>query len=342
MMRSKTLAHRALVVIAAMLFAASQPALAQTRCTATMDSFEFGSVPVTSASTLTGTVTVTCRSEASLFNSDIRVSYCLSIGDGSGGGGPSLTPRWLRNGTEIMLMDLAHDANFVTPVGSLTSPATVPVSGTMSYAVTGWQPTTMTNRHTVHARIPVQPNVAIGGYRSQYDGFHTALSYRYTSGYQPAPPTSCQVGGTAGSGSAVDLQAPFTIGATVQPDCYFSAIDPLDFGAVTGLPGAAVAATARISMVCRRGTDFQLSLDNGLHAQGQNRRMRNGASGYAQYELFRDAAMTQRFGQTVNVDRLPGTGTGTSQSVTVHGRMPGGQNLAPGQYSDRVVVTVTY
>ena len=331
-------AGKALVL--AVVTAFGQPVGAATVCSATMDDFSFGSIPLTSASQLTGTVTVTCRTDGALLGQNVRVNYCLDIGDGSGGAGPSLSPRWLRNGAnETMAMDLAHDATYLTPVGSSSSPSTVPINGTMSYSTPALQNATFSTNHVIHARIPAQPNLAIGSYQTSFDGIHTALVYRYDTGFPPTMPASCASGGTAGAPGA---RASFTASATVQPECHFDAVDLLDFGEIPGLPGSAVTASAAITMTCRRGTDWQLSLDDGLHAVGQTRRMSNGNGAYAQYELYRDVAMTQRFGQTVNVDRQTGTGTGGSQTVMVHGRMPAAQNLTPGSYGDRVVVTVTY
>ena len=60
------------------------------------------------------------------------------------------------------------------------------------------------------------------------------------------------------------------------------------------------------------------------------------------YDIYRDAAMTQRFGQTENVDRLVGSGTGTSQTIPLYGRINGAQSVPAGTYADRVIVTVTY
>ena len=39
---------------------------------------------------------------------------------------------------------------------------------------------------------------------------------------------------------------------------------------------------------------------------------------------------------------VPHTGTGTETSLTVYGRIPAGQNVPAGSYSDTVVATVTF
>lgn len=320
-----------------------QPARATTTCTATTDNFDFGSIALTSAATLTGMVRVTCQTSSGLFSQDVKVSYCVNIGEGNGGAGPSLSPRWLRNSAnESLVLDLTLDSLHLIPIGSTTLPATVPISGTMNYQGVGLQTTSFTTTHVIHARIPAQPVAAIGGYQSSFAGLHTELLFRSDENvFGATMPGSCRVGGNGGNTGA-SIRAPFSASALIEPECQLGTVDLLDFGNVSGLPGPAVTASAAITMNCRRGTAWQLSLDDGQNAQGQQRRMSNGNGSYAPYELYRNAPMTQRFGQTANVDRQAGTGTGTNQTVMVHGRMPAGQNLVPGSYSDRVVVTVTY
>jgi spore coat protein U-like protein len=71
--------------------------------------------------------------------------------------------------------------------------------------------------------------------------------------------------------------------------------------------------------------------------------MRLGATGsYVDYELYRDAGHSLRWGATIGTDTVPGTGTGTAQALTVHGRVPATQSVAAGSYGDVVTVTVTY
>ena len=69
-----------------------------------------------------------------------------------------------------------------------------------------------------------------------------------------------------------------------------------------------------------------MSLSDGQNANAGSRRMAAGGS-HVNYELYRDAAMSQRFGQTENVDRLVGSGTGNAQTVNVYGRIPAAQSV---------------
>ena len=58
--------------------------------------------------------------------------------------------------------------------------------------------------------------------------------------------------------------------------------------------------------------------------------------------MFRDAGRTQNWGNTVGTDTLAGTGNGSSQTLTVYGRLPGSQTLNVGSYTDTVVATIDF
>jgi spore coat protein U-like protein len=62
------------------------------------------------------------------------------------------------------------------------------------------------------------------------------------------------------------------------------------------------------------------------------------------YNIYTSAARTTVWGDgTGSSATIGGTGTGSAQSVTVYGRVSGGQTTVPvGSYADTVAVTVTY
>jgi spore coat protein U-like protein len=61
------------------------------------------------------------------------------------------------------------------------------------------------------------------------------------------------------------------------------------------------------------------------------------------YRLYRNAARSQAWGnQTGTNTPDPANGSGTAQSLTVYGRVPGLPNVRPDSYRDTVVVNVTY
>jgi spore coat protein U-like protein len=69
-------------------------------------------------------------------------------------------------------------------------------------------------------------------------------------------------------------------------------------------------------------------------------------SSHLNYNLYLDSAYTQIWGDgtggTVTKSDNIGGLLGSSISYTVYGRLPGGQNVPAGVYSDTVFVTVIY
>lgn len=70
--------------------------------------------------------------------------------------------------------------------------------------------------------------------------------------------------------------------------------------------------------------------------------MDDGSSNYVNYNLYSDSARTTPItvGGTLSpvlADTEPGPAV-----VTIYGRVPSGQNLAVGSYTDTVVLTTTY
>ena len=131
----------------------------------------------------------------------------------------------------------------------------------------------------------------------------------------------------------------FQVTATVQATCLISATN-LAFGTYTG---AQVDATSTITATCTNTTPWNIGLNAGLCPGGTvtTRCMQSGAAQLT-YALYRDAARTLNWGNTVGTDTLAGTGTGSAQASTVYGRITAGQLPAPGGYVDTITATVTF
>jgi spore coat protein U domain-containing protein, fimbrial subunit CupE1/2/3/6 len=68
-------------------------------------------------------------------------------------------------------------------------------------------------------------------------------------------------------------------------------------------------------------------------------RMLASSSGSVEYSLYTDSNRSAAwFGATA----VPGTGTGSAQSIPVYGRVPASTGTVPGSYSDVVQIIVTY
>lgn len=136
----------------------------------------------------------------------------------------------------------------------------------------------------------------------------------------------------------------FTVRTTVVASCSVSA-DGLNFGTTVPTPITnPVDATTTISALCSVNTPYSVALDAGT-GQGATTRLRrmSGNGGAVDYGIFTDAGRTTPWGDGANgTVRRDAIGTGLPQSLTVYGRIPGGQSPAAGTYTDQVTVTVLF
>lgn len=146
------------------------------------------------------------------------------------------------------------------------------------------------------------------------------------------------LGSTSASAAPVTVTTTFSVSATVQATCLVSATG-LSFGTYTG---AAATATSSVSVTCTNTTGYNVGLSAGGGGDVATRAMSGPNSSSLSYSLFTDSNRTTNWGNTVGTDTVGGTGNGSAQSLTVYGKIPGGQYVAPGSYSDTITATVTY
>ncbi|UIJ46866.1 spore coat U domain-containing protein [Sphingomonas cannabina] len=135
----------------------------------------------------------------------------------------------------------------------------------------------------------------------------------------------------------------FPVTATVQTACAVTA-NPLAFGNYSPTAATALDATTTLSVLCTVGTSFTVGLNAGTAtgATVTTRRMTNGANTLS-YALYREAARTNNWGNTPGTDTPPPTTAGAlPTTLTVYGRVPAGQNVPAGGYTDTITVTVNY
>jgi len=316
-------------------------ASAATTCSATSPgTLSFGSVSLTGQTDAMVTFNVTCNTFGLSLLANAKVRMCLNIGDGVNGGG-NFNPRRMLNATNDGLQfQLYTDASRTLIWGSRGNP-TVPTPNGLDFdysvPLLGGSQTLPV---TLYGRVPTQTLIA-GNYTNPFTTIHTSIEFRYnetllgTANY----PASCVSGGTAGTGSTF----PFTVTASVPVNCRAYVTTELNFGNVPGLITANKDQISTIAMICTGRTAWNVGLNNGLNASGSIRRMRLGATGnYVNYELYRETGRTNRWGTVIGTDTVPGTGTGTEQTLTVFGRVPATQAAAAGNYSDTITVTITY
>lgn len=142
--------------------------------------------------------------------------------------------------------------------------------------------------------------------------------------------------------SAVLAQNTMEINAEVQRTCHLAAL-PMMFGTVSILFPTANA-QAPIFVDCTPNTAFSVAIDNGQNANGAQRRMARIGAGigtYMNYEIYRDAGRTERWGTTAAqvVNRVaPADGRVT---LYAYGRTSG-TVLAAGPFEDTVTITLTF
>jgi spore coat protein U-like protein len=118
---------------------------------------------------------------------------------------------------------------------------------------------------------------------------------------------------------------------------------PAAFGDYNVLSATPKTTTGTVTFQCTLGVNIIVTLSRGSSSTFNPRTMRNGAE-VLNYNLYREATY-----QTIWGDGTGGTQSHTQfaallvpVTVTVYGRVPAGQNVAAGSYSDSVVATIIF
>ena len=146
--------------------------------------------------------------------------------------------------------------------------------------------------------------------------------------------------GLSTSALAGTVTSTLSVRVVVQPSCSVAGAT-LDFGSYTsGQTGALTGFTQIAYSNCPAG-QLRFQLDGGANGTTTARKLANGSGGLLNYEVFRDSARTQNFGQGSDARLLNLTATG-SGNVSVYGRIPAGQAVPAGTYTDTVVITLDF
>ena len=153
---------------------------------------------------------------------------------------------------------------------------------------------------------------------------------------------------TAHSAVALTKSTTFNVSSSVAANCTISATD-LNFGAYDPLVAnktTALDVNTTVTVLCTKGsTGVNVGLDLGTHTVAGNRFMSNGSDSL-RYELYSDSA-----GGTVWSNGGAGLvtwpvfgpiGAGAGTPHTVFGRVPAGQDVSVGSYTDVVTATVNF
>lgn len=148
---------------------------------------------------------------------------------------------------------------------------------------------------------------------------------------------------SAGPAQAATATTTFPVTATVLTACVVTAT-PLIFGNYDPTSATPLDASSSIAVLCTLGTSFTVGLNAGTTsgATVTTRQMTNG-SDTLNYALYRETGRSNNWGNTPGTDTPPATTAPLlAAPFTVYGRIPAGQNVGFGAYTDTVTVTVTY
>ncbi|MGQ4660659.1 spore coat protein U domain-containing protein [Lysobacter sp. F6437] len=135
---------------------------------------------------------------------------------------------------------------------------------------------------------------------------------------------------------------PFDVSVYINGGCEIT-VDPLlDFQSVSGAITGPIKSSIELRADCSDQLPYTIALGDGLHASGAQRRMRSAGGNFVDYGLFQDDAGSQPWGDGTPEPVRQGTGSGGIQTLTIHGRVPGGQAVPSGTYKDTVTATIIY
>lgn len=134
-------------------------------------------------------------------------------------------------------------------------------------------------------------------------------------------------------------QAQLTVTATVRSGCSISGAT-IAFGDYVSGQAGHLDARGRIDFASCPQATLTFELDGGGSGNVADRRMKSGAN-QLRYQLYRDSARNVVWGmgnEALKTQLLvPGSG-----NVDVWGRIPGGQVVPAGTYTDTVTITFTF
>lgn len=284
----------------------------------------------------TGTIGITCSGGP---NAERYVLLCLSLGPGAPPGtSPTSNPRFMRvnSGGFALTYDFFQNSGRTITWGGVSA-AQAAFGGPVALTLTrpaGGLPVSSTV--TIYAAIAAgQQAAAPGTYTA---AFTTAANITYA--YQVYSNTN-QIG-TCSDAGFTTVTGNFTASATVSANCLISATPALNFGTLAVLT-AAIPGTTTISRRCTSGTAYNIGLSAGagIGATVAARRMTGPGLATVTYSLYKDSGWTTVWGD-VGAARISDTGTGLTQTTTVYGRVPAQSTPVAGNYTDTIIVTVTY
>lgn len=312
---------------------------AKADCDGEMSSLHLGNVSLLNSGVVDASATLTYRCNGQPGD---KILVCVGMGPNPVAPGMgSFVPRYLEldNGggqTSNMAFNLYSDPARTDIWGDFGSASYQPKAFVMEFGAGQYY---LAQTQTVYGRIKTQGQTGLpsGLYNTNATGGGWPVSVGgkvFTGSNLP----SCMNLGNLSTSKSY-------IAATVKSECRIDTVSDLDFGTVFQTLDRNIDSTGTIAITCTSpswsGGSYRVMLGDGLHASGQQRRMQGPGGAFLDYGLYRDAARTERWGDTEQTG-VSQAGNGQPQQLRVYGRVPPQAVSAAGNYSDTVVVTVSY
>ena len=150
--------------------------------------------------------------------------------------------------------------------------------------------------------------------------------------------------GSSGADAAT-ANGDLNVQITIVADCDLVTPATLNFGATQGVLAANVDQETNLLITCTTSTPFNIGLDAGANESTTDdvttRRLKSG-SNFIGYQLYRNPAHSQVWGNTIGTNTFAASGTGVEVQYPVYGRVPPQTTPPIGTYTDLVAVTVTF
>lgn len=151
---------------------------------------------------------------------------------------------------------------------------------------------------------------------------------------------SALAAGLLAASAGAEETATLSVQVAVQESCSLSG-STLDFGTYASGQSAALDGEGSITYSsCPEGT-LTIALDGGGSGNINARRLSASGGAALEYQLYRNSARNQIWGVGAEAQQIvllvPDSG-----SVAVYGRIPAGQEVSAGTYTDTVNVTMTF
>lgn len=145
---------------------------------------------------------------------------------------------------------------------------------------------------------------------------------------------------------AATATANLSVSATINNNCTittaavgFPAYDPI----VTHATAPDDSTSGSVTITCTKGSAATIGLGLGSNVSGSQMRMLNGAANFLNYALYQDASRTTVWGNSGSGLLSPVAAPSKApRAFTVYGRIPAGQDLPAGTYTDTVTATVNF